>query len=75
MRKLSIFDDGARVATITSIGNGSILIFGITASIWRQMNRLVNCTHYPVGKDKPNFLDHVAEKAHEYNYSTELVDE
>lgn len=75
MRKLSIFDDGARVATITSIGNGSILIFGITASIWRRMNRLVNCTWYPVAKDNATFLKHVAEKAHEYNYSTELVDE
>jgi hypothetical protein len=75
MRKLSIFDDGARVATITSIGNGSILIFGVTSTIWRQMNRLVNCTHYPVAKDSSTFLNHVAKKAHEYNYSTELVDE
>ena len=68
MRQLSIFDDGVRIATITPI-NDNILIFARSVSEWRAMKRLVDYT-YPKGD-----LEKIASRAHEYNYSTELLNE
>ncbi len=70
MRKLSIFDDGVRIATITQIDN-SVFIFARSSREWSEMKRL---TSYADSKDK-DFLERLADKAHEFNYSTELLNE
>ncbi len=70
MRKLSIFDDGVRIATITQIDN-SVFIFARSSREWSEMKRL---TSYADSKDK-DFLERLANKAHEFNYSTELLNE
>jgi hypothetical protein len=70
MRKLSIFDDGVRIATITQI-DSNILIFARSSREWSEMKRL---TSYADSKDK-DFLERLANKAHEFNYSTELLNE
>lgn len=70
--KLSIFDDGERIGVITSI-NGKIFIFGRSAREWRDLRRLVDSGGYEVNSNDSKFLDHVASRAHSYNYSTELV--
>jgi len=69
MRKLSIFDDGQRIATISYV-DGSVFIFARSSSEWSQMKRL---TSYINLNDK-EFLEKVASKAHEFNYSAELSD-
>lgn len=70
MRKLSIFDDGALVATITPTDT-TVLIFARSSREWSEMKRL---TSYANSKDK-DFLEKLANKAHEFNYSTELLDD
>jgi hypothetical protein len=67
MRKLSIFDDGVLVATITPTDT-AILIFARSSREWSEMKRLTSYVH---SKDK-DFLEKLANKAHEFNYSTEL---
>ncbi len=70
MRKLSIFDDGELIATITTIDT-NIFIFARSSREWSEMKRL---TSYANSKDK-DFLERLADKAHEFNYSTELLNE
>ena len=73
MRKLSIFDDGIRIATITIIDNSSFL-FARTSREWSEMKRLLDSAKYLKEAD-PNVdvLESVASLAHSYNYSTELT--
>lgn len=73
MKKLTIFDDGKVSATITQADNGCIYIFARSQIDWREANSLVTFG-YMVGPKDPKFLEHVANQAHEYNFSTELVD-
>lgn len=73
MQKLTVFDDDAKIATITII-NGGIFIFARSKREWNEMNRLVK-SGYDVEPDDSNFLGHVAKRAHSYNYSTELVND
>jgi hypothetical protein len=75
MRKLSIFDDGAKVATITVIDNSSFL-FARSSREWSEMKRLLDAAKYLKEAD-PNvdILESIASLAHSYNYSTELVNE
>ena len=70
MRQLIIFDDRIKIATITPIGNGSILIFARTSREWIEMKRL---SGYADPKDK-DYLEKIASKAHEFDYNTELSD-
>ena len=70
MSKLSLFDDGIRIATITKIDN-SVFLFARSSREWSEIKRLINSFN---SKDK-NFLELVAEKAHSYNFSTELLNE
>jgi hypothetical protein len=72
MKKLTIFDDGKWAATITQVDNGSIYIFARSPIDWREANRLITFG-YKVGPKDPKFLEQVAIRAHEYNFSTELV--
>jgi len=69
MRKLSIFDDDVRVATITTIGS-SIFIFARSSREWSEMRRLIDQVDPGV-----NLLERAATIAHSYNFSTELIDE
>lgn len=75
MKQLTVFDDRQKIATITAAGNGCIYIFANTSGNWRVMDRTINSYYYPVKKNDPTFLEHVAKQLHEWNYSTELVDE
>jgi hypothetical protein len=70
MKKLSIFDDNILIATITQIDSG-ILIFARSSREWSEMKRL---STYVDLKNK-KYLKKLAEKAHEFNYSTEFSNE
>lgn len=75
MRKLSIFDDGELVATITPI-DANVLIFARSSREWSEMKRLFDAAKFLKEADSNvNILDSVASLAHSYNYSTELIDE
>jgi hypothetical protein len=81
MRKLSIFDDGEFVATITTI-DSNVLIFARSSREWSEMQRLVHSGYIREDKDMTkinpqdsDFLEHVAARAHSYNFSTELINE
>lgn len=68
MRKLNIFDDGERVATITLI-DSSFFVDARSSREWTEIKRLADS----FDPKKKKFLEQIAAKAHEYNYSTELV--
>lgn len=68
MRKLSIFDDGIRIAAITQIDD-RVFLFARSTREWREMRRLMD--HYDI-KDE-YFLESVATLAQSYNFSTELI--
>lgn len=81
MNKLSVFDDGALVATITIV-NTNALIFARSSREWSEMRRLVDSGYFrddektgeyvKIRPQDEGFLEQVAERAHSYNYSTEL---
>ena len=81
MKKLSLFDDGAFVASITMNGT-TPLIFARTSRSWSETSmlvrdrytRTVNNKYVEIKMDDPDFLQHVAERAQGYNFSTELTD-
>lgn len=68
MKKLTIFDDGEFVATVSLADNGGIYIFARSSREWSEIKRL---TTYIASKDK--YLEKLAAKAHEFSYSTELL--
>lgn len=70
MRKLSIFDDNERIATITQIGS-SIFLFARSPREWNSMKRLMDT----FDKEDKLYLESVAKLANNYDFSTELVDE
>jgi hypothetical protein len=75
MRKLSIFDDGAAIATITVIDNSSFL-FARSSREWSDMKKLLDSATYLKEADSSvDILESIASLAHSYNYSTELVNE
>lgn len=84
MRKLSVFDDGELVATITVIDT-DVLIFARSSREWSEMKRLVSSGYFRDDKktgdlvkvkvQDEGFLELVAERAHSYNFSTELINE
>jgi len=51
MFKLSIFDEGTRIATIT-LDNGSIFIFARSNREWHEMKRLVGYGTYCYSRAK-----------------------
>jgi len=67
MYKLSIFDDGAKIATITLIDDVSFL-FARTPREWWEMKRLMDAAGSGAG-----LLERIAALAHNYNYSTEIT--
>lgn len=70
MKKLSIFDDGIRIATITQI-DSSFFVFARSTREWSEMKRLADSFN----PQQIKFLEKIAAKAHEYNFSTELTNE
>ena len=82
MRKLSIFDDEKFVASVTMNGT-TPMIFARTSRSWSETNmlvrdrytRTVNGRYIEVKMDDADFLQHVAERAQGYNFSTELINE
>ena len=70
MRKLSIFDDNKRIATITQI-DSSIFLFARSNREWHDIKRLMG--NYDI-KDE-YFLESVATLAQSYDFSTELTNE
>jgi hypothetical protein len=70
VRKLSIFDDGALVATISTIDN-LVFIFARSSREWSEMKRLSS----QFNKLDKNYLEQIANRAHDYNFNTELVNE
>lgn len=74
MRHLTIFeDDGSEVARITW-ADGLIFIFARSSREWKEMRRLID-SGYKVPVTHKKFLEHVVERAHSYNYNTELVED
>jgi len=63
MRKLNIFDDGEKIATITQI-DSSFFVFARSSREWSEMKRLSR--HL-------SSLEQIADKVHNYNFSTELI--
>lgn len=75
MRKLSIFDDGNWVATISTIDKTSFL-FARSPREWSDMKRLLDAAEKLQEADSTvNVLDSLITMLHNYNYSTELIDE
>ncbi len=75
MRKLSIFDDGELVATITPI-DANFLIFARSSREWSEMKRLLDAVRFLKEADSNvNILDSLITMLHNYNYSTELINE
>jgi hypothetical protein len=82
MQRLSIFDDGALVATITIV-NTNALIFARSSREWSEMQRLVNSGYFrddektgeyvKINPQDEGFLEQVAGRAHSYDYNTELT--
>ncbi len=70
MRKLSIFDDNERIATITQI-DSSIFLFARSSREWSMVKRLMRS----YDQKEEYFLESVATLANGYNFSTELIDE
>lgn len=68
MKKLHIFDDGEKIATITQI-DSSFFVFARSNREWHEIKRLADSFN----PKKKKFLEDIATKAHEYNYSTELT--
>ena len=75
MRKLSIFDDGNLIARISFIDKTSFL-FARTSRQWTDMKRLLDAAEKLQEADSTvNVLDSLVKMLHNYNYSTELIDE
>lgn len=74
MRHLKIFDfDNSEIATITWI-DGAVFVCARSSREWSDMNRLIN-SGYKVSKEHPKFLEYVKERAHSYDFSTEITEE
>lgn len=83
MKKLTIFDDGGEVATITVIDD-KVFIFACDSRVWSDVNRWVkygfhrydeeNRIQVQVKPQDADFLEHAAKRAQDYNFSTELLD-
>lgn len=82
MSKLTIFDDGIKRANVTII-NGKALIFAKSSRAWRETYMLITSRFTRANKKNgkwvevtmkdDDFLEHVAELAQSYNYSTEII--
>lgn len=71
LMRLHIFDDDTRIATITDLGKGKIMIFARSSREWSDMKRLVD-SNYKVKSTHPKFLRLVAERAQSFDFSTEF---
>ena len=84
MRQLSIFDDNVRIATISIVGNDA-MIFARSPREWRDVKRWIDQKFYRLDEEtdlyveiKPqdqDFLELVADRAHGYNFNTELIND
>lgn len=81
MLKLTIFDDDLKVAQISVI-NDKLFIFARSQRIWKEMKlltgykftRMIKKKFVDVKVQDKDFLEHVAERAQGFGYSTELFD-
>lgn len=72
MSKLSIFDDGIRIATITIIDDFKFL-FARTSREWSDMKRLLDAAEKMKEADpSTDVLETLTTMLHNFNYSTEL---
>lgn len=75
MRKLSIFDDGVWIAAITDIG-GLNFLHARTSREWSDMKRLLDAAEKLHEADPAvDVVDSLVEMLHNFNYSTELINE
>lgn len=75
MRKLSIFDGSNLIARISFIDNTSFL-FARSSREWSDMKRLLDAAEKLQEADSTvNVLDSLIKMLHNYNFSTELIDE
>lgn len=75
MRKLSIFDGSNLIARISFIDNASFL-FARSSREWSDMKRLLDAVEKLQEADSTvNVLDSLIKMLHNYNFSTELIDE
>ncbi len=72
MKHLNIFDfDGSKISTITW-NEGLVFVVARSSREWNEMQRLIK-SGYEVSPKHSKFLEYVAERAHSYDYSTELI--
>jgi len=75
MRKLTIFDDNVRIATI-SIIDGKSFLFARSSREWSEMKRLLDSSEKLKEADpEVDVLQNLISMLHNFNYSTELIDE
>lgn len=75
MIKLSIFDDGKFIARISFIGEQTFL-FAKTSRQWSDMKRLLFSAEKLYEADPTvNVLDSLVKMLHNFDYSTELINE
>ncbi|NJO18705.1 MAG: hypothetical protein HC877_24175 [Thioploca sp.] len=73
MSKLTVFDDGKKIAQITLIGDMSFL-FARSSREWSEMKRLLDASEKLHEADPTiNVLDNLIKMLHSFNYSTELI--
>lgn len=75
MRKLSIFDDGKFIARISFIDTTSFL-FAKSSRQWSDMKRLLDSAEKLHEADSTvDVVESLTKMLHNFNYSTELVNE
>ena len=75
MRKLTIFDDGERIAIISVIED-HFFLFARSSREWSEMNRLLDSSKKLREADpKVDVLDNLVSMLHSFNFNTELIDE
>lgn len=75
MQKLSIFDDGKFIARISFI-DGISFLFAHTSRQWSDMKRLLDSAEKLYEADSTvDVVSSLVKMLHNFNYSTELINE
>lgn len=84
MKALNIFDDNVKIATISIIGN-DVFIFARSSREWCDVKRWIDQGFYRLDKatdlyekvnpQDTNFLELLADRAHGFDFNTELIND
>lgn len=84
MRELSIFDGNERIATVSIVG-ANAFIFARSPREWCDVKRWIDQGFYRLDKNTDlyekvspqdkNFLELLADRAHGFDFNTEIIDD